>query len=332
MRPAEALEWSCTVETFQMVRPLKIAVHTFHDMQALVVTARRGGVTGRGEAQGVFYLGETAQSMLADARLLLDRHGTGLTRSALQALMPACGARNAIDCALWDLEARETGGIWSMLGLTPKTVTTCNTVSLADDPESAADEARSMASYPLLKIKLGADRPVERIEAIRRAAPDSRLFVDANTGWSFEQLVDWTPPLKALGVEMIEQPLPRGADAELEGYDSPLPLAADESCLHRGDLPEVARRYDIVNIKLDKTGGLTEALALAREARVLGLELMVGNFCGTSLAMAPSFIIAQTCRYCDLDGPLALVEDRPNAMTFAAGEVPVFEPDLWGGG
>lgn len=328
----DALDWSCAVETFQMVRPLKIAVHTFHDMRALVVTVRRNGVVGRGEAQGVFYLDETAERMLSEARLLIDRHGAHLTRSALQALMPPCGARNAIDCALWDLEAREAGGLWSLLGMHPETVTTCNTVSMADDPDVAAEEARSMASYPLLKVKLGADRPVERIAAIRRAVPGNRIFVDANTGWRFEQLVDWAPRLNALGVEMIEQPLPRGEDAVLEGYDGPLPLAADESCLHRADLPEVARRYSIVNIKLDKTGGLTEALALAREARALGLDLMVGNFCGTSLAMAPSFVIAQMCRYCDLDGPLALVEDRENAMTFEAGQVPVFQPALWGGG
>lgn len=325
------LIWALDVEEFEMRRPLQISTHTFHTMRALVVTVERDGRIGRGEAQGVFYNGETAESMLSQAARLIERHGANLTRESLQSLLGPGGARNAIDCALWDLEAREFGGIWSMLGMSPHTVTTCNTVSLAADLDIAAKEAASMADFPLLKIKLSADRPVKRIEAIRKAAPDCRLIVDANTGWSFDQLCDWAPELQDLGVEMIEQPLARGADHALADYVSPVPLAADESLIDRTDLPAVSLRYAIANIKLDKAGGLTEALALAAEARDAGLDLMVGNFCGTSLAMAPSFIIAQMCRYCDLDGPLALVTDRANAMSFDGGRTPVFKPELWGG-
>lgn len=314
-----------------MVRPLQIATHVFTVMEALTVSVTQDGVTGRGEAQGVFYLGETGQSIFEEAWAFLDENGKDLNREKLQKLLRPGGARNAIDCALWDLEARQAGGIWQMLSMCPAPVTTVNTIGIMESPEASALLAAEMTSFPMIKVKLDADRPVERIRAIRETLPHCKIVVDVNTGWTFAELQTYAPQLAQFGVEMIEQPLPRDADQELESYECPVPICADESCLDRADLDIAARRYDIINIKLDKTGGLTEALALANAARSKGLELMVGNFCGSSLAMAPSFVIAQMCRYCDLDGPLALVSDRKDAMTFAGGTVPVFSSALWGG-
>ena len=232
---------------------------------------------------------------------------------------------------MWDLECKKTGNsIWQLTGINPQSVTTVFTIGLEPEPEQMAAKAAAAAEAPILKIKLNEDRPVERLAAIRAARPDAALVVDANQGWDFEQLQDVISKCAGLDLAMIEQPLPRGDDADLESFKSVITLAGDESCLHSGELEQAARRYDMINIKLDKTGGLTEALKLARAARQLGCKLMVGNMVGTSLAMAPSFVVAQLCDFVDIDGPLLLKHDHPNGLHYDKGVVSVFNPAFWG--
>jgi len=197
-------------------------------------------------------------------------------------------------------------------------------------PEMMARKAASAANAPVLKIKMDNHQPVEKLAAIRAARPDARLVVDANQGWDFDLLRQVLPDCVELGLEMIEQPLKRGGDAMLEGFDSPITLCADESCLHTGELETAARRYGMINIKLDKTGGLTEALKLARMAKEKGRRLMVGNMVGTSLGMAPSFVIAQLCDFVDIDGPLLLKYDHPNGLSYHHGVAAVFDSRFWG--
>ena len=316
---------------FALKVPFRIASAVFGSTRALIVTADDGRHRGRGEAEGVFYLGETAQGILDQARAFIASHPDGVSREALQSALPPGGARNAIDCALWDLEAKQTGqSIWAMTGIEPRRLTTAVTIGLEAEPEAMAEKARAAGPVPVLKVKLNADRPVDRIEAIRAVRPDAILVVDVNEGWTIEQLKDVAPAMARLGVEMLEQPLPRGRDAELDGYVSPVPLCADESCLHSGELEAVRGRYHRINIKLDKTGGLTEALRLARKAREAGLGLMVGNMMGTSLAMAPSFVVGCLCDFVDIDGPVLLAQDWPNGLTYKAGRVDPPRPALWG--
>lgn len=244
-------------------------------------------------------------------------------------LLPAGGARNAIDCALWDLEAKLSGqSIWDMTGIAPQKTQSFFTVGI-DTPQKMAEKALSLDSSKL-KVKLDGELPLECISAVRAARPDAEIIVDVNQGWSFAQLVELAPKFKALNISMIEQPLPRGADQELEGYDSPVPLCADESCLTTAEFAQAARRYQIINIKLDKTGGLTEALDLARMAREHGKDLMIGNMVGTSLGMAPGYVIAQLCKFVDLDGTLYLNGDREHPMTFEQGFMSRPESMLWG--
>jgi len=254
----------------------------------------------------------------------------GITRDALQLLLPAGGARNALDCALWDLEAKQSGQtVWQMLDWDPKVVTTVYTVGI-DEPENMRKDAAEHSDYPIIKVKVGIGDPLEQIASIRAGAPDAAIVIDANQAWSVADLEKYAEPLKALGVEMIEQPMAKGEDAALRGYESPLPLCADESCATTADLERLEGLYSMVNIKLDKTGGLTEALALAAKAEAMGFQLMIGNMLGSSLSMAPSFVIAQRCRYVDLDGPLLQSEDCDNAMHYEQGRVDVFTPALWG--
>jgi L-alanine-DL-glutamate epimerase-like enolase superfamily enzyme len=245
--------------------------------------------------------------------------------------LPAGGARNAVDCALWDLEAKMTGTtIWELTGIAPKVLETVYTISIEATPEAMAAHAASVANLPLLKVKLDGNQPLERMRAVRQARPDARIVVDANQGWNFGQLKSLAPAFADLGVLMIEQPLPRGGDAALEGYRSPVPLCADESCLHLGELEQAARRYQMINMKLDKTGGLTHALELARRARDRGLGLMVGSMCGSSLAMAPTFVVGCLCDVVDLDGPLLMKRDRLPGLRYSNGKVEPPARELWG--
>lgn len=318
-----------SVEPWTLKEPFVITGYTFTVTEVLYVTIEEDGALGRGEATGVYYLGETANSMLAQAESIRAELERGADRNQLQALLPAGGARNAIDCALWDLEAKQVGStIWALTGLKCNETITVNTVSIGD-PEAMSAAAKSL-STPKIKVKLNGEIPFERIQAVVDARPDADIVVDVNQGWTFEQLVELAPQFKELGVKMIEQPLPRGEDAALEGYDAPITLCGDESCLHTGELEVAAKRYSMVNIKLDKTGGLTEALKLARQARAKGLDLMVGNMTGTSLAMAPSLVVAQLCDFVDLDGALFLKEDRTHAMSYSGGYVTGLTPELWG--
>ncbi|MDH4002940.1 MAG: dipeptide epimerase, partial [Xanthomonadales bacterium] len=239
--------------------------------------------------------------------------------------------RNAVDCALWDLECKKAGKtIWELTGIDPKPVTTVFTIGLEPTPEEMAAKAAAAADAPVLKIKLSDDRPYERLAAIREARPDAELVVDANQGWDFDLLKEVIPKCVDLDLGMIEQPLPRGGDEMLEGFESPITLAADESCLDTSELETSARRYSMINIKLDKTGGLTEALKLAYAAKEKGCKLMVGNMVGTSLGMAPAFVIAQLCDFVDIDGPLLLKYDHPLGLNYNKGVVDVFESRFWG--
>jgi len=311
--------------------PFRISNNVWESFPAIVVELQDGEHVGRGEAEGVFYFDETPSVMTAQIETVAEKVEAGVSRRDLLELLPPGGARNAVDAALWDLEAKRAGKrVWEITGIDLKEIITVFTIGLEDEPEMMAAKAAAASHQPILKVKLGADRPVERIEAIRAARPDAGIVIDANQGWTFEQLVDVAPRLKALAVTMIEQPLQRGADQELEGYRSPVPLCADESCVHGGELEQASKRYQMINIKLDKSGGLTHGLEIAREANRRGLGLMVGCMGGTSLAMAPSFVVGLLCDFYDLDGPLLLKHDRSWGMDYLNGVVSPPSARLWG--
>lgn len=320
---------AATTESWAFREPFTITGYTFTSSDLLLVSVEENGSRGRGEAAGVYYLGETGESMRADVETARAAIEAGATREELQGLLPPGGARNALDCALWDLEAKQKNTtIWALTGIAPKPTHTVLTIGIGT-PEVMAAAARKLDS-DRIKVKLDSVLAVERMTAVREARPDAEIIVDANQGWNFGQLKTLAPQLAALGVAMIEQPLPRGGDAELEGYHSPVPLGADESCLGVAEFEQAARRYQVINIKLDKSGGLTEALELAALAEARGIELMVGNMMGTSLAMAPGFVVAQLCRFVDLDGALFLTQDRACPMSYEHGVVSSPRPELWG--
>ena len=319
------------IASYPMKVPFAITGHVWTHTDTLRVTVEAGGQRGRGEAVGSYYLGESAEGMREQLERCLPDLRNDLTPERLREVMPPCGARNALDCALWDLRAKQTGRrIWELLGLAPQTLTTVFTIGI-EEPAVMAARAAEARRFPHLKIKLNADRPVERLEAIRAARPDASLVVDVNQGWSLDALREYLPACQRLGIAMIEQPLPRGGDEDLEGFSSPVPLGADESCLHLGEFDAAARRYDVLNIKLDKCGGLTEGLALVKAAQQAGMALMVGNMTGTSLSMAPSWVIGQSCRFVDIDGPLLLADDVADGLVYRDGglvDAPVAA--LWG--
>ena len=320
---------SFAIKSWPTREPFRITGYTFTEARVLTVTLTENNHIGRGEATGAYYLDETADSLLAQAEAIKQALEQGASREQLQTLLPAGGARNAIDCALWDLEAKQKGQrIWDLLDINPIEQITVNTVGVGS-PEEMAATAKSFDTQKI-KVKLDGENPLECIAAVCYARPDAEIIVDVNQGWTFEQLVTLAPQFKALGVAMIEQPLPRGNDQQLEDYQSPITLCADESCLDTSELEQASRRYQMINIKLDKTGGLTEALDLARQAKEKGLQLMVGNMLGTSLAMAPGFVIAQHCQFVDLDGPLFLQHDCEHAMIYTEGAVSPPASQLWG--
>lgn len=334
------LHATTAIERWELIEPFEIARGTMTALPvvSLTLTDAHGNV-GRAEAAGVDYDGETpamVASQIEDvmpslaARTPDSRHTTD-TIHALQELLKPGGARNALDCALWDLRAKQTGvPVWRSLGVPAlRPLTTVYTLGLGteDDTRRKAREARH---YPLLKLKCDATRHVDVVRVVREEHPTARIAVDANQSWNRDLLERIVPQLAALGVEMVEQPVKRGEDAQLAGFQSALPLAADESCTDRASLPTLAPYYRLVNIKLDKCGGLTEALAMGHDANALGMELMVGNMCGTSLGMAPAFMIGQQCTWVDIDGPLLQKLDREHAMRFENGVVQPPEPALWG--
>ncbi|MBN7787395.1 dipeptide epimerase [Ponticoccus gilvus] len=316
-----------TRDVFPLAEAFTISRGSRTEAQVLTVQIRRGHVTGWGECVPYARYGETLESVEAEIAGLPE----GISRRDLQAALPAGAARNAVDCALWDLEAKASGQrVWQLAGLpAPGPEITAYTLSL-DTPERMEASARKHAARPLLKIKLGTPDDMPRLEAVRRGAPEARIIVDANEGWSAEVYAELAPHLLRLGVALVEQPLPAGQDAALIGMDRPVPVCADESCHDRGSLSGLAGKYDVVNIKLDKTGGLTEALALREAALAAGYGVMVGCMVGSSLAMAPAVLVAQGAQVTDLDGPLLLAGDRRTPLVFDDRGVHPPEAALWG--
>lgn len=286
---------------------------------------------GRGEGYPIFYHGETVDSMLQQLGAIRAELARGISRAELQSLLPAGGARNAVDCALWDLEAkRARKRAWELADVgSVRPITSDYSVSL-DDPAAMARAAVRFSQYSKLKLKLGGEGDLERVAAVRAVRPDAEIIVDANQAWSDRLLYEFTPRLADLGVKLIEQPLPAGQDSALASYKGAVPICADESCQTRASLPQLTGKYQYINIKLDKAGGLTEALALAREAQAQGFKLMVGCMFGSSLSMAPHFIIGQLCDFVDLDGPLLATTDMPHAIRYDRGRMSLPEAALWG--
>ena len=301
--------------------------------EAVVVVVRivQDGAAGSGECVPYSRYGESVESVMAQiekARGLIERGGT---RAELGSALPGGAARNALDCALWDLEAKRAGKpVWQLAGLpAPKPVTTAFTLSV-DTPENMALAAEAARARPLLKIKLTGEGDLERVAAVRKAAPNSRLIVDANEAWDIGAFARYAPALAKLGVALIEQPLHADRDAALAGLAHPLPLCADEACHDRASLSHLTGKYEAVNIKLDKTGGLTEALALRAAAIVAGMRIMVGCMVGTSLSMAPAHLLAQGAEWADIDGPLLLARDRAPGLVYDGSTVQPPSAALWG--
>ncbi len=321
------LEISTTQDVFRLAQVFTISRGSRTEARVLTVQVRDGGLTGRGECVPYARYGETPESVAAQIEGLPGQ----FDRAALQELLPPGAARNAVDCALWDLAAKQAGRrVWELAGLpAPRPEITAYTLSL-DSAQAMEAQAARHAHRPLLKIKLGTPDDMPRLEAVRRGAPKARIIVDANEGWSAEIYADLAPHLVRLGVALVEQPLPAGEDDALVGLDRPVPLCADESCHDRASLPALRGKYDLVNIKLDKTGGLTEALKLREAAEAEGYGIFVGCMVGSSLAMAPAVLLAQGAAFTDLDGPLLLAEDRAHALKYDAAGVHPPEAALWG--
>ena len=314
-------------DVFKLAQVFTISRGSRTEAQVLTVRITEDGVTGWGECVPYARYGETLESVTAQVEGLRGQ----ISRAKLYDLLPAGAARNAVDCALWDLEAKQAGKrVWELAGLSkPGPEMTAYTLSL-DTPEAMQEQAAKHSFRPLLKIKLGTPDDMPRLEAVRAGAPKSTIIIDANEGWSAEVYADLAPHLVRLGVALVEQPLPAGRDDALIGMDRPVPVCADESCHDRESLSHLSGKYDVVNIKLDKTGGLTEALALRDAARTAGFEVMVGCMVGSSLAMAPATLVAQGTRIVDLDGPLLLAEDREYALKFDQAGVHPPVAELWG--
>ncbi len=329
----DELDVTMTIERWPFLHPLQITGYTFNDCEYGVVELRAGDLFGRGECFGVYYLDDDVARCKAQIEAVADRLRQGITREELLEVLPAGGARNAVDCALWDLEAKQLGRpAWQIAGLqAPRPLRTTYTLG-AEDPALMAERARGYVKARAIKLKLTGDgEDADRVRAVRLARPDVWIAVDGNQGFNRASLKALMPALVAANVQLVEQPLPRGHDAELDGFESPIALAADESAQDIGDLPGLVGRYDVVNIKLDKCGGLTRGFAMHAEARRLGMKTMVGCMGGTSLAMAPGFLLGQLCEIVDLDGPIFLAKDRTPSVIYDD-EGCVFSPEtVWGG-
>ncbi|RUS60989.1 dipeptide epimerase [Pseudorhodobacter sp. E13] len=316
-----------TPDVFRLAQVFTISRGSRTEARVLTVRVTRGGVTGWGECVPYARYGETLESVTAQ----IEAVDPAIDRLALQAALPAGAARNALDCALWDLEAKQRGKrVWDLAGLSqPGPEITAYTLSL-DTPENMRIAAAKNAHRPLLKIKLGTPDDMPRLEAVRAGAPKTKIIIDANEGWTAEVYAELAPHLVAMGVALVEQPLPAGADDMLAEMARPLPVCADEAAHDCASLPKLRGKYDVVNIKLDKTGGLTEGLALKQAALAEGYGLMVGCMVGSSLAMAPATLLAQGVAFTDLDGPLLLAEDREHALVFDDAGVHPPTAALWG--
>ena len=318
----------------KMAAPFRISGYVFEAMPAVLATLSSGASAGRGEAAGVYYLGDDQDHMVEQIESVRAAVESGVDRTALQALLPAGGARNALDCALWELEARQTGvPVWRLAGA-PKPTPRLTTFTLsADEPALFAERVGRLRSSRAIKLKLDGDIDAdsERLRIVRDHYPDSWLMADANQGFRSDQFDILESVLVEHRVALLEQPVRRGEEASLEGWRPPFPIAADESILNLAELNERARYFDMINIKLDKCGGLTEALAIAKVSLAMGKTLMVGNMAGSTLAMAPAFIVAQYCEVVDLDGPAGMAHDPWIDEIYDNGEI--FVPErIWGVG
>jgi len=322
------------IEAREEVWPLKdvfrISRGSRTEARVVVVTISDGEHTGRGECVPIRRYNQTCESVIAQIESI--KREENLDRQSMQKILPAGAARNALDCALWDLESKRSGKrVWELasIPIVPE-VETSFTISLGS-PEEMAAAARANSSRPILKLKLGGDDvDLARVEAVREAASAARLLIDANESWSPAHYQRIVPALKELGVELIEQPFPADADEVLETFDHPVAVCADESCHTTADLSRLKNRYEVVNVKLDKTGGLTEALRLCARAREGGFKLLIGCMVGTSLSMAPARLLASSADYVDLDGPLLLSRDRAERLTYRGGDISMPSRELWG--
>lgn len=328
---SEPVNITVTRESFPTRGVFTIARGSRTQADVLTVRLDSGNSTGMGECVPYARYGETMDSVAAQIREIEPELQQGLDRIALQQLMPAGAARNAVDCALWDLESKISGKpVWQLAALPePGPVITAFTLSL-DEPDAMQASAQANSHRPLLKVKLGGENDLDRLQAVRLGAPDSQLIVDANEGWNAADYEALAPIMLSLGVALVEQPLPADDDARLAQLHRPLPVCADEACHDRQGLDSLRGKYDVVNIKLDKTGGLTEALALRAAALEAGFDIMVGCMVGSSLAMAPALLVAQGAQFADLDGPLLLERDRTTPMQYEGSLMHPASRKLWG--
>jgi L-alanine-DL-glutamate epimerase-like enolase superfamily enzyme len=320
-----------SIDRFPLARAFVISRGAKTEAVVVVAEIRQGGFRGRGECTPYARYGETPDSVIARIESVRAQIEAGADREALQGLLPPGAARNALDCALWDLDAKRLDmRAFAMAGLHAlRPATTCYTISVGD-PATMAAHAREAAHRPLLKVKLAGEGDEARIAAVRAAAPDATLVVDANEAWDEASLERRLEMCAEAGVALVEQPLPAGKDAALGKIRRAVPVCADESAHDRAGLAALRERYDAINVKLDKTGGLTEALALAAEAEKLGLGVFVGCMVASSLAMAPAMLLSPRARFVDLDGPLLLARDRPEGLRYDGSTIHPPEPDLWG--
>ncbi|MGY6554301.1 MAG: dipeptide epimerase [Wenzhouxiangella sp.] len=333
MSISSRIQLDFAVQSWPLKVPFRITGHVWEHLDLVICTLSRAGHSGRGEATGVYYLGETVEVLKTQIESARGHIEAGISRAALQDLLPAGGARNAVDCALWALEASEQGvPAWQLAGLDrPRSLLTTFTLG-ANAPELMAERAKSAVLARALKLKLVGDgEDAARVRAVRAARPDVWLGVDANQAFDRAAVEDLLPVLVAERVSLLEQPCRIGAEEDLCGLKSPIPLAADESVQTSADLEALRGLFDVVNIKLDKCGGLTEALAMARRARALGFEVMVGNMIGTSLSCAPAFLVGQLCQVVDLDGPWHLRDDVEPSVIYTDGEIDC-PPEVWAAG
>jgi len=318
-------------DSFQLAQVFTISRGSRTEAKVITVQLENEGCSGYGECVPYARYGESIESVNEQIESVRGDIIDGMTRQDLQLALPAGTARNALDCAMWDLQAKIANTtVWQLAGLEePGSITSCYTLSLAE-PEDMRAAATKHRAMPVLKIKLGGIGDLARLQAVREGAPNSRLVVDANEGWSVDDYLQLAPAMVELGVTLVEQPLPAGDDDALQGIERTLPICADESCHDVNSLERLHGKYDFINIKLDKTGGLTEALLLKSEAVAAGFQIMVGCMVSTSLAMAPAVLVAQGAAVVDLDGPLLLAEDRVPPIEFNGAVMSPAPPALWG--
>ncbi len=322
-----------STETFPFREPFRISGNLFTETEVVLVHLSDGTHIGRGEAAGAYYLGDDTAKMLGDIESVRAQIEAGASRDELQQLLPHGGARNALDCAWWELEAKASETpVWELAGLAAEPKPLLTTITLgAQDPEIMAEKAARLTDFKALKLKLTGDADIDyaRVAAVRAVRPECWIGVDANQGYEIDRLAALVDVLLDNGVQLLEQPLARGRESDLDGFERRMPFAADESALSLADVDAMVGRFDVLNIKLDKCGGLTEGLAIARRAKKWGMGVMVGNMMGSSLSMAPSFIVGQLCDVVDLDGPTFLREDRSPAVEYSEGNI-WCPSELWG--